>query len=1251
MKTKLFAFLAVISLFVSSCYDDTFILERLDDHEQRIDNLETLCNQMNTNIASLQALLEVLQENDYITSVSPILEGSKEVGYVINFANHGPVTIYHGADGKDGASGADGQPGADGKDGADGVTPIISVKQDTDGVYYWTLNGEWLLDESGNMIPTTGADGKDGVDGTPGQEGNPGLDGVDGIPGQDGQPGADGKDGITPQLKIEENYWYISYDNGATWTKLSKATGEDGKDGADGKDGQDGKPGADGAPGKDGVDGDSMFQDIEVTSEYVVITLADGTQFQIPTWKSFEDLRALVNETNANLAALQRIVNALENNDYVTSVTSIYENGQEVGYTITFSKSGAVTIFHGKDGKDGANGSDGKDGQDGQDGVDGTTPAISVKLHTDGKYYWTLNGSWLLDESGNMIPTTGADGKNGVDGAPGQDGQPGSDGVDGIPGQDGQPGADGKDGITPQLKIEENYWYISYDNGATWTKLGKATGEDGKDGADGQDGQNGAPGADGQPGADGAPGKDGDSFFKNVIVTKDAVTFTLADGQTFSLPMFKQINIILDIENDETTIKAGETIAIAYRLENATSAAHVAVASDGNYKVKVRKETESKGTIEVICPKSYVDGFINVTVADGYGNTYVKTISFFEKKMRLNNGYEYCMGAEGGSIDIPFVINFDYHVEVSASLSSWVSLVNTKVADRNESITLAVDRNDAMAARKGSIYVYADNNVNTPYCEIVINQSSAIFNIHKSTLVASAAGGEYCTVVESSSGLSFKEEDFPEWLSVSAEPKDENNAYDVKVEVLGNGNTSKRSYDITCYSDNGEIELGKITIIQYEVDGDGKMDMVFKVKVNFANDFTSVLPITAVFDDVTMTRREVDCYVDWGDGTIDHVTYESEWNELEEYYEDVVPEVQHRYEGLEEGKIFEVRISGVLEALQILGLPDMTGIVEIVQWGNTGLKSMSSAFKGNKNITNIPTDDTFSFAEVETFCEAFSGCSNLQSIPADFFKNCQKTEDFTGTFMDCKSLSEIPEGLFANCSSATRFFSCFKNCTGLKALPQRLFEGCVNVDCFERVFSHCENLESVPSDLFEYSENVTSFQEAFLGCKNLSSLPASLFSNCVNVTTFSSCFQNNITLKNIPADLFANCKKVTDFGYTFNNCSALTSIPSNLFANCKEVTNFSGCFYLCYNLKTVPTSIFDNNRRVTAFMRTFEGCQSLTGESPYTEIEGVKYHLYEREFDPDHFMTPRSKSYCFSGCYQLSDYQNIPVEWLQWSEM
>ena len=309
MKKILLSALTLLAVVACSKFDDSEIWSELKEHEERIVKLETLCNQMNTNITSLQTIIIALQNNDYVTNISPIEEGSKEIGYTITFARSGSITIYHGKDGengkdgvngtdgkdgqngkdgidgkdgKDGVNGSngkdgqDGKDGADGKDGKDGYTPKISVKQHTDGRYYWTLDGNWLLDDNGNMIPATGEDGKDGTNGSDGKDGEDGKDGINGTDGKDG------KDGITPLLKIEDGYWYLSYDNGATWQKLGKATGNNGLDGL---------PGADGT---DGEDGDSIINSITQDDENVYFNLCDGTLITLPKRNTdtiiFEDL-------------------------------------------------------------------------------------------------------------------------------------------------------------------------------------------------------------------------------------------------------------------------------------------------------------------------------------------------------------------------------------------------------------------------------------------------------------------------------------------------------------------------------------------------------------------------------------------------------------------------------------------------------------------------------------------------------------------------------------------------------------------------------------------------------------------------------------------------------------------------------------------------------------------------------------------------------------------------------------------------
>lgn len=146
--------------------------EQVDSMEGRLEELKRYCEQMNSNVASLQAVVNALQRGDFVTGVTPLGEGDSVAGYIITFANGDPITIYNGRDGAD---------------GSDGSTPIVAVRSDGDTLY-WTLNGEWLLDDSDTRIP------------------------------------ASPTNGITPRLKIEGSEWYVSYDDGMTWSSLGEVT-------------------------------------------------------------------------------------------------------------------------------------------------------------------------------------------------------------------------------------------------------------------------------------------------------------------------------------------------------------------------------------------------------------------------------------------------------------------------------------------------------------------------------------------------------------------------------------------------------------------------------------------------------------------------------------------------------------------------------------------------------------------------------------------------------------------------------------------------------------------------------------------------------------------------------------------------------------------------------------------------------------------------------------------------------------------
>ena len=187
----------------------TEALDQLNDIEERLTNLETICKDLNEDISSISSIIEVMQENDYVTGVSKIIKDGKEIGYTISFNKNEDITIYNGADGQNGINGS---------------TPSIGVDQDSDQKWYWTVDGNWITDKNGNKILAAGVDG------------------------------------ITPELKIENESWYLSLDNGKTWKEI-------------------------------GADVDSslrkytFIQTLVDTEDCVQLTLTDGTILTLPKEK------------------------------------------------------------------------------------------------------------------------------------------------------------------------------------------------------------------------------------------------------------------------------------------------------------------------------------------------------------------------------------------------------------------------------------------------------------------------------------------------------------------------------------------------------------------------------------------------------------------------------------------------------------------------------------------------------------------------------------------------------------------------------------------------------------------------------------------------------------------------------------------------------------------------------------------------------------------------------------------------------
>lgn len=275
-----------------------------------------------------------------------------------------------------------------------------------------------------------------------------------------------------------------------------------------------------------------------------------------------DQLHKQVADMNESLQTLKTVVDQLVAGGYVVDVKEFTDEDGRGGFTLVFNDGSLLKLYS---------------GVDGVDGQDAVPPVIGLQQDgEDGLWYWTLDGEWILSPDGERFKAVGVD------------------------------------GVTPQVKIEEGLWFVSMDDGETWTEFGNAKGEDAVE------------------------------VFSGIDVTtyEDKVVLTLADGTTLELPrtgkLVFDVELTLSLEGEEQTIGAGETIPILYTLTGTiTETTLVTAGTDGRYKTRIERTSDTEGTVWVTCPDPYADGYIYLIASDGKGYSKIWTVDFIDGTVRL----------------------------------------------------------------------------------------------------------------------------------------------------------------------------------------------------------------------------------------------------------------------------------------------------------------------------------------------------------------------------------------------------------------------------------------------------------------------------------------------------------------------------------------------------------------------------------------------------------------------------------------
>ena len=171
MKNIRYFMLWLIPLFlIGGCTNLDSVYKSLDDHERRLNELDKMVKVVNDDVQKIQKLIDAEKAKVKIVGYRKAADGK---GYILTMSDGTTMIIGNTKD---------------------GATPVVGVKRHTDGVLYWTINGEFMTDADGKMIVAEGQDGKAGA---------------------------------TPMLQVNaDGFWEVSLDGGKTYTLILDDQGQ-----------------------------------------------------------------------------------------------------------------------------------------------------------------------------------------------------------------------------------------------------------------------------------------------------------------------------------------------------------------------------------------------------------------------------------------------------------------------------------------------------------------------------------------------------------------------------------------------------------------------------------------------------------------------------------------------------------------------------------------------------------------------------------------------------------------------------------------------------------------------------------------------------------------------------------------------------------------------------------------------------------------------------------------------------------------
>jgi len=272
-------------------------------------------------------------------------------------------------------------------------------------------------------------------------------------------------------------------------------------------------------------------------------------------------LKQQVETLNSDIETLRGLIASMQTN-FITDVVEIYDDSSAVaGYRLFYDDGSFLDLPYGRKGED---------GEDGEDGADGHSPELGVRQNADGKWYWTIDGDWLLDSSGRKIVAS-------------------------------------DDTVSPKMKIENGYWWVSTDDGKSWTQLYRAT------------------------------GSTITSIFSSIDVESDKynVLLKLKNGEVLKLPKYFDLDISLPSEK-RLFVECGGTLVIDYSVGGGTGGTEVDIYCSGGVSGKVDPKGDGRGSIVLNAAPDFVAGELLVFIRNS-SRTFMRSYAVLCRREGLSS--------------------------------------------------------------------------------------------------------------------------------------------------------------------------------------------------------------------------------------------------------------------------------------------------------------------------------------------------------------------------------------------------------------------------------------------------------------------------------------------------------------------------------------------------------------------------------------------------------------------------------------